>query len=371
MLTILLSLIERLVGEVDPGPHLASARKILMVDPAFIGDMVRSTPAYRAVKERVPGVRLDAMIFEAGRAVFRHNPNVDRLHVIPQRSLPGQLRTALRLRRERYDVVVNLYTGLRMNFLCWIVGAPLRVGYNFRHRGCFHNRRVPIATRTVQTIYRPEECLVLLERAFGWTIAERGMVFAVFDDDRRAADELLVRLGCAPGEVLVGLHTNCMSRRDEKLWEPGKFARLADALIAKYRVKVVFTGSDADRGHVESIIAMVKDRAGVVSTAGAASLSVLGALLTRFALFVTLDSGPLHISIAVGTPTFGLVGGVPLDLVIPPGRPEFQGIAAGRFAPGGPASLSALTVGEVEAAIETMRRKLNLFNAQSHSTGIA
>jgi ADP-heptose:LPS heptosyltransferase len=364
LLTILLALIERLIGEVDPGTPLAACRKVLMVDPAFIGDMVRSTPAYRAVKERIPGVRLDAMIFEAGRPVFRHNPNVDELHVIPRRSLIGQLRTVLRLRRERYDVIINLYTGLRMNFYCWLIGAPLRVGYNFRHRGCFHNRRVPIATRTVQTIYRPEECLILLERAFGWTIGERNMVFSVFDEDRRAVDEVLGRLGCGPGDVLVGFHTNCVSRRDEKLWEDGRFAGLADEMIRKYGVKIVFTGSEADRSHVDSIITLVRNREGVVSTVGLVNLSQLGALLRRFALFVTLDTGPLHISIAVDTPTFALVGGVPLDLGIPPGRPRFRGLVAGAFAPSGPASLSGFSVQDVGDAIERMRGDLDLFSVR-------
>lgn len=340
-----------------------------MVDPAFLGDMVMSTPAYRAVKSMLPGARLDAMIFQAGRPVFRHNPFADRVHVIPARSLLGQLRTALRLRRERYDVIINLYTGLRMNFFCWVIGAPLRVGYNYRHRGCFHNRRVPIGTRTVLTIYRPEECLILLERAFGWTIPDRRMVFTIFEDDRRAVDEILGRLGCGQDEVLVGFHTNSLSRRDEKLWEPEKFASLADAMVRRYGVKIVFTGSEADRSHVESIIRLIECRENVVSTAGMTDLSQLGALLRRFALFVTVDTGPLHISIAVDTPTFGLIGGLPIDIIIPPGHDRFRGIAAGPSSPSGLQSLSALAVETVADAIEKMRSDLNLFGVRGPSPG--
>jgi ADP-heptose:LPS heptosyltransferase len=348
---------------------LEAARNVLMVDPAFIGDMVMSSPAYRAVKSNLPGVRLDAMIFQAGRPVFRNNPFVDRLHVIPNDSLLGQVRTAIRLRRERYDVIINLYTGLRMNFLCWLIGAPLRVGYNYRHRGCFHNRRVPIETRTVLSIYRPEECLILLEMAFGWTIPDRSMVFTVFEDDVKAVDGILGSLGCGPDDVLVGFHTNSLSRRDLKLWEPEKFALLADRMIRKYGVKIVFTGSDSDRHHVDSIVRLIENGGSVVSMTGRVNLSQLGALLKRFALFVSIDTGPLHISIAVDTPTLGLIGGVPLDIVIPQGQRRFRGIGAGPSSRTGLKSLSRLAVEEVGDVIEKMRSELNLFGTREPSLG--
>lgn len=369
MLTGLLSLIERFVREKDPAPHLAACRKVLMIDPAFIGDMVRSTPAYRAVKERIPGVRVDAFIFEPGRRVFRHNPHADGLHVVPSRSFLGQLAVALRLRRERYDVIINLFTGLRMNFFCLLMGAPLRVGYNYRHRGCFHNRRVPIATRTVQTIFRPEECLILLEKAFGWTIEDRAMEFTLFDEDRRAAGDVLAEKGCVAGVPLVGFHTNSNSRRDEKRWGAEKFAALADELISRFGVTAVFTGTEDDRQYVDSILALVRNRGSVVSTVGLLNLGQLGALIERCDLFVTLDTGPLHIAIAVKTPTFALVGGVPLDLVVPPGNPRFRGIAAG-YADSAPLkSLRDLGVGEAVAAIASMHRDLKLFGAGARATG--
>jgi len=369
LLTILLALIGRFIRQVDPAPRLAACRKILVVDPAFIGDMVMSTPAYRAIRGHIPGARIDAMIFEAGRPVFRNNPNVDGLHVIPRDSIVGQLRTALRLRRERFDLIINLYTGLRMNFWAWLIGAPIRTGYDYRHRGCFHNLRVPIPTRTVQTIYRPEECLILLERAFGWTIADRRMVFTVFDEDLRAAGAVLERLGCRPGEALVGFHTNAVSRREKKVWEPWKFGELADLLIERYGVRIVFTGGPGDRDHVAGIVALVRNRERTASAAGETDLSQLGAMLTRFALFVTLDTGPLHIAVAVDTPTLGLVGGVPFDIVIPPRHPRFRGLSARPARVYGMEPVAGLSVREVADAVESMRAELNLFDARGVTTG--
>ncbi len=363
MLTFILGIIERRVRAEDPGPHLANARRVLIVDPALIGDMVRSTPAYRAVKEHAGGPTVHAMIFEAGREVFRHNPYCDEVRVIPRTSIIRQLIAVVRLRRERYDVSINLFTGLRMNIFAWLIGAPLRVGYNYRHRGCLNNCRVPIGTRTVQTIYRPEECLRLLEKAFGWNIRHREMVFVVRDEDRSPVAELLGKLGCLPGDRLVGIHANSSSRREEKSWTIENFAALADHLVTAYGVKVVFTGSRADAEYVGSILSRVRNRHMVVSTAGALTLSRLGALLQRFSLFVSVDTGPLHMAIALGTPTFGFVAGVPLDLVIPPGNPRYRGVVAGPHSTDGLSSLRDLPVTTVGERIETMNRELHLFAA--------
>lgn len=363
MFTLLLSLIERLIPETDPASHLANCRKVLIVDPAFIGDMVRSTPAYRAVKEKIPGVRIEALIFEAGRPVFRHNPNADLVRILPQRSLAGQIATAFRLRRERYDAIINLYTGLRMNFLCWLIGAPLRAGYNYRHRGCFHNRRVPIATRTVQTTYRPEECLLLLERAFGWSIENRSMVFTVFDEDRVAAGAALARLGVGREIPVVGVHANSVSRREDKRWAPEKFAALADELIERYRAAVVFTGTAADAPTVEEILGFVRHRDRAFSAAGLFDLSRLGAFIDRCALFVSIDTGPLHMAIAIGTPTFAFVGGVHLGLVVPEGNPRFRGIASGYAGQSPFRPLREVPLREAADAIHAMAASLGLFAA--------
>jgi len=361
VLTFVLGIVERLVADEDPAPHLANAKKILIVDPAFIGDMVWSTPAYRAVKEHAGRPEIHAMIFPPGRDVFRHNPYCDDVRIIPRKSFIGQFMAILPLRREKYDVIVNLFTGLRMNFYCRIIGAPLRAGYNYRHRGCFHNCRVPIATRTVRTIYRPEECLLLLEKAFGWKILHRDMVFEVPQEACASAADLLGKLGCGPGDRLVGIHPNSNSRHEEKRWTVDNFARLADHLVRAYGVKVVLTGSGADSGYVGEILSRVRNRNMVVSTVGELTLSELGALLQRCSLFVSVDTGPLHISIAVKTPTFGLIGGVPLDLVIPHGNPRYRGIAAGRNSKEGLDSLRDLAVETVSDRIAGMDRELHLF----------
>jgi len=361
VLSLLLRIIEGLVGEEDPARHIAGAKKILIVDPAAIGDMVMSTPAYRAVKEYAGGPEIHAMIFEEGRPVFRHNPYCDQVRVIPRTSLAGQLKAALGMRRERYDVIINLYTGLRMNFFCFLIGAPLRVGYNYRHRGCFHNVRVPIATRTVRTIYRPEECLRLLEQAFGWKVRNRAMIFEVSEAERSAVETFLSTKGAEPGDLLVGVHANSGSRQGEKRWTEANFAALADHLMETYGVRVVFTGSGADAEYVGSVMAKVKNKNRVISCVGALTLGELGALLGRLALFVSLDTGPLHISIAMGTPTFGLLAVVPQELVIPAGNPRCRAISAGPHSTEGLASLRDLPVAAVAERIARMNDDLHIF----------
>ena len=95
---------------------------------------------------------------------------------------------------------------------------------------------------------------------------------------------------------------------DSKIWPAERFAKVADRLIDKYGIKAVIVGSDEKRDTkcAESMIKRMSNKA--VSFAGKLSISELASCLKKAAVFITNDSGPVHIACAVGTPAVVIFG---------------------------------------------------------------
>jgi lipopolysaccharide heptosyltransferase II len=135
----------------------------------------------------------------------------------------------------------------------------------------------------------------------GWQRAPWKGEIALSDADQRSATSLLAPLQ-AKGRPIVAI--NPMARWESKLWLPERFATLADALAPGGHV--VFTGSLNDRGAIEDILKQMK--APALNLAGRTTLKELAAVLTRAAVLVCTDTGPMHIASAMGCPVVALFG---------------------------------------------------------------
>jgi ADP-heptose:LPS heptosyltransferase len=323
-MTALLRLIARMVGTVTPPVDTAGVKKVLIADLSFIGDIVMTSVAHVAVRRHIPGAAIHVFGFPVVRLILPLLPVIDALHAVPPKGALMQLAAALRLRRERYDLAIHLNTGLWVNFLVWLTGARLRLGYDYRGRGCFNNIRIPIGARTVKTQYRPQECAELLEKGFGWKVTGRVAELTVDEATVRKVREKLRAWGVADGELLVGIHTNSSHDRDIRCWEEGKFAQLANALIERHGAKVVFTDVAADRPLVEPILAGIARKDRIVDAMGQTTIPELCALLDRIDVFVSVNTAPMHLAVAMGTPLVAILGFAPAYLYFPPGDRRFQ-----------------------------------------------
>ncbi len=119
---------------------------ILMVRLRLIGDVVFTTPAIRALRRHYPDARLSYIVEEESAPIVRGNPHLDEVIVAVSPRAPRRLRADLalirRLRRERYDLAIDLHGGPRSSLLTWASGAPRRIGFNVAARGWMYTTRV-------------------------------------------------------------------------------------------------------------------------------------------------------------------------------------------------------------------------------------
>src|SRR5437667_6417172 len=130
VMTAFLGLLKYLIPAYELPAEPKDIERILVIDFAYLGDMIMTSPLYRALKKHYPDASVDAFVFPAGREVLRMNPYVDQVYVHRPGPALIDLSTISRLRRKKYDLGIQMNTSLRNNFILWLIHPLLRLGYD-------------------------------------------------------------------------------------------------------------------------------------------------------------------------------------------------------------------------------------------------
>lgn len=289
-----------------------AGKRLLLIKPSSLGDVVHAVPTAWALKQRWPTLHLSWLVNRGLDALIKPISCID--DVIPfdrnrfrglgaALSGRGELRSFSRtLRDAKFDVVLDLQGLFRSGLFSWLTRAPLRVGDRDAREGAwlFYNRRVITPAQPVHA----RERYAALAAACGADRPTREDL-DVRDTELTAADNLLREAGFSQGPLV----TVCPGARWEtKVYPAAHFAGVLDELAAQAGVEqpVLVGGPDLEQAGRE--IAQACKRARPVSLAGKTGLRELTAVLSRAALMLTCDSGPMHIAAAQGTPTLAVFG---------------------------------------------------------------
>jgi heptosyltransferase-2 len=262
----------------------------LMIQTAFLGDVVLTTPLLSALAERHGPV--DVVTTPAAAPLLETHPGVAAVIRYDKRGadrgLTGLWRLGARLRARGYQRAYLPHRSWRSAALALLAGPAERIGFADSPAAATYTRRVP----------RPmggHEVERLLALA-GPRARRPAVQLALTPDDRAAADAWLRERGVGEGFVAMAPGSIWGTKR----W-PG-FAELARVLEAP----VVIVGGRDDIALAESVAAAAPGRAH--SAAGTVGLRESAALIARAAVLVTNDSAPLHLATAVGTPIVAVFG---------------------------------------------------------------
>ncbi len=283
--------------------RIDGVRRIAVLRTNGIGDLVFALPALEALRRGYPDAEITLLAARWAPALLADRPGpVDRVAVVPGPAArwPGvdtggdrELDEFVAAHRRRgYDLAVQMHGGGReSNRVVRALGARVTAGL------CTPD--APPLDRCVPYVYYQPEVLRFLElvAAVGCDEAPLSPRLAVTDSDRAASRGVVADTG-AP---LAVLHVGATDPR--RRWPAGSFAQVGDALVAA-GAEVAVIGTDAERAAVTSTVGAMREPA--VALAGALSLPALVGLLSRAAVVVGNDSGPLHLAEAVGAPTVGV-----------------------------------------------------------------
>jgi lipopolysaccharide heptosyltransferase II len=290
--------------------------RILLVRLRQIGDVVFTTPAVRALRERFPDAHISYVVEPAASPIVALNPNVDELIVAPRlpglRGFAADVALGRRLRQEAYDLAIDFHGGPRASLLTWLSGARERIGYTIPGRSWMYTRRVR-RTRELRPRHSVENQWDLLE-SLGVSPPDAARFPVEMPVDPAAAAEVgarLQRCGVVDSAPLLVIHVS--AGNPFRRWPLEAFARVAaDLVLADPARRVVFTCGPSERAALDRVITAAR-----ASAAGAAerivdcgdfSLPELRALVDRGSLYIGGDSGPMHVAATSAVPMVSLYG---------------------------------------------------------------
>jgi lipopolysaccharide heptosyltransferase II len=275
-------------------------RKILVVDLAFIGDLLMSTPALTCLRRAFPAAEIDMLVASGSRPVIERNPDINSISSSGvKRGGWGVIRDeAQRLSKERYDLAISLHRGHGTLMMLKLAGIPRRIGFTNGGRGIFLTGGIPFDLYR----HRSWNALRLLEKALGIEVDYRTPTRLVLDPESVENIENLLR-GLPQSAGIVAINPNAAWAT--KRWLPERFAQVADSLADKGLTPVLIGGSKEQ--HVAERVKTAVNHAPVDLT-GKTTLDDLAALLARSRCLITNDSGPMHIAHAVSTPVVAIFG---------------------------------------------------------------
>jgi lipopolysaccharide heptosyltransferase I len=282
-------------------------RRLLVVKMSSLGDVVHALPVAAAVKHRWPGLRLTWAVEEPTAQLLRGHPSIDRVVALPPlrwrvpdrawlRGLGGAI---AELRREPYDVALDLQGLLKSALVSLLSRAALRVGREGQREGAqlvSHGLPRPRGRQHVVDSYL--DCAA----ALGAAARPASFDLPVDAAAARAVERLLEASGIAAGEPLIVVNPSSSDPR--RTW-PGETWAAAIAGLATAG-RVVLVGDRSQRSRHARIAALAPR--GILDLTGKTSLGELVALLARSALHVAPDTGSLHVAAALGRPAVGLFG---------------------------------------------------------------
>ncbi|HEX5539404.1 MAG TPA: glycosyltransferase family 9 protein [Methylophilaceae bacterium] len=292
------------------------AKNILCIRLDYLGDVLMTTPALRALSESVPGRRLTLLTSNSGAAVARYIPEIDDtisyappwLKSSPVREPEYQLEMAQALRARDFDAAV-IFTAYSQNplptaMLCHLAHIPLRLAH------CHENPYQMLTDwvldpEPAQGIRHEVRRQLDLVATIGCHTANEKLSFAVRDEDLDWVRQRLQASGADDSKPWMLLHpgATAVSRR----YPASHWARVAAGLHAEFGANLLLTGDASEAGLIDGIIAACGiEPPAIQSLAGQLDLGQLGAAIKLASAVVSNNTGPAHMAAAIGTPLVDL-----------------------------------------------------------------
>lgn len=302
-------------------------RRILIIKPSSLGDVVNALPFLSSLRQRYPDRHIAWLVEEEAAGLLLGHPFLDRVIVSGRRRWAQELQRPLRwpatlreiavliaeLRHGRYDLVVDLQGLLKSALMVIAAGARFRVGLAGTREGSAHalTHLVPLPAGSVHAVDRYLEAA----RFLGADPVSKTFVFPSRPEDGARAEALLAEADVTPDNPVIAL--NPQARWPTKLWGEEQFARLGEILARRHGARLLVIGSLSDLPRARRLASRMSPAPFVM--AGRTDLKLLVALLKRIDLLVTVDSGPMHVAAALGTPLVALFGPTDPRLIGPYG----------------------------------------------------
>ncbi len=269
--------------------------KILIIQTAFLGDVILTTPLIKAVRKKYPQSQIFFLAIPQTKELLENNPYLDEIIVYDKKGKEKGFLSFLKLIKTinsiRFDLTFVPHRSLRSALLTYFTRIPQRIGFN-KSSGSF------LLTKKIRYIQNHSEIkrnlsLLLEEELF----SEKEFLPELFpsEEDFKYVESLFENWGIQKNDKMVGIAPG--SIWETKRWLPERFGEVAKALIEKLGLKVVFIGGKEDELLCMEISRDMKSKPFIA--AGKLTPLQSAALISRCKVVLSNDTAPMHIAVAM------------------------------------------------------------------------
>lgn len=286
-------------------------KRILVIQGAKLGDMVCTTPMFRAIKRKYPASKVYVAGSELNKELLDNNPDVDEYIVYSRKPFD----IISKLKQEKIDFACVAGPDFMTLVVAYLSNIPLICapcvlkGFSpYETKSYRILRNVAVLKPHIMGSYAPRERLRLLEPIGIFT--DETKKYLAFSDkaERKILDFLAHNDVDIKSDFVVGMSSSAGNKI--KLWGGWKFAKLAGYIHQKYNAKIIVIGAEEDRQDTDEMVTNLDKNTRIINALGLLNIDELKALISKLNVFISVDTGPIYIAEAFGVPTIDIVGPV-------------------------------------------------------------
>ncbi|MCK4463606.1 MAG: glycosyltransferase family 9 protein [Candidatus Omnitrophica bacterium] len=299
--------------------------RILITRTDRIGDVMLSTPVIKAVRDKYPDAYIAFCVGPHAFEIVDKNPYLNDVIVYDKKgkhkSVFGIIRFIFEIKRIKFDMAIILHSTNRMNLTCFLAGIPKRTGYD-RKLGFLLTDKIPY-TKQEGKKHEMEYTLDVI-RHIGIEPSDKRLYMSLHKDTEKKIKKIFEAHDIHKMNKIVAINpgASCPSKR----WPIEYFSEVVDRLNEEYGAKVIILGGPDSVESVRLLLGNIKTK--VIDLTEKTSVSLLAGILSKSHLFISNDSGPVHIAVSVGTPVIAIFG-----------RSD-EGLSPKRWGPLGPSDIA-------------------------------
>jgi heptosyltransferase-2 len=286
-------------------------KNILILSLSGIGNFLMQSPVFEQIKTKYPNCRLTVWVAPRGtKQLADINPYIDAVIEHPIKASPvSHFKHSLQLSKEKFDFGIALSPGQLWKGAAYLflAGIPKRIGHKYPY--LFIKESSFFLTDTItenDNLHDLEQNLRLL-KFLGIKNNEsknNQYIIHIPPSYDKKAQSLLSQLKVPDNKILIGIHAGSASNFLWKRWPISNFAKVCKTLIQNNNAHILIFGGANEKKLKEDLKSQISDNYTIIST----DLITTAAIIERSKLFISNDSGLMHLAASTGTPTFGLFG---------------------------------------------------------------
>lgn len=271
--------------------------KILCIKPRGIGDILLSTIVLENLKAAFPHSEIHYLTEEFAKRAVENNPFVSKILTFNKKDFV--LSIIRKVRKEKYDLVFDFWSNPKTAQITFFSGAQYKVGYKKRGRKYAYNY---LGKNGMMGEHSAEDNLVLL-KAIDVPITSKQIIYKTTKEEKLFAENFLIGTNIQKEKLLIGIIPS--GGWKSKRCDPAKWIEICQEIQKKYQAQFLILWGPGDEKDAKIILEELKP---IPLMATNSSFGELSGLIERCDFIIANDSGPMHVSAALGKPTLGIFG---------------------------------------------------------------